>query len=223
MQYVCFKDSLRKNHHPNIRDNKLFWCVAVSVHRQPHGKCHPRLPFSSGWRRLSAKPQTTREPGCGASPSRQLQPRSGFCGHLSTFTSSQSSTLSTSNQFGWATPDTLLMSVLPPGTQECFWSINWSVICSMQFLALICHLISGPAENTRLQVLKHQLHTGRHPASKSLTTVPPPCIRPTPAISTTQEAPSQPTHTSSQSPLLVHTPAPITISCVFQHSVMSLS
>lgn len=58
----------------------------------------------------------------------------------------------------------LLMSVLSPGTQEHFQSLNWSVICWRLFLSMICHLISWSWRKHKALSSEASVSQGRHPA-----------------------------------------------------------
>lgn len=81
--------------------NCFFLCASVCPHTATQRRSHfPLGPVAS-----CSKPQTTREPRPGGSPSRQLppQPQIRLWRHLSTLAGSQLPTLSTSNQSWSAT------------------------------------------------------------------------------------------------------------------------
>lgn len=133
-------------------------CGGICPHTSTGGG-PPQTPSSSCSEKAACRAPNTQRSIAFWLPLRWLQPKSGFGGHPSTFASSHY--LPCQFQISPCQPPqtlSLLMSVYLLISRKYFLSLNWSVICSMLFLSMICHLTYLFVGNTGLRVLKHQFH-----------------------------------------------------------------
>ena len=152
-------------------DSKLFWCVGVSVHTQLHRGGLPRhTPLWAPWLPAQSPRQPESQglvaplPGS-SSPDWASEAHLHVCREPVIHLVNLKPVLANHLRHSLYWRQFYLL-----GSRRCFQSLSWSVICSMLFLSMIYHLIYWLGGNTRPQVVKHQLHTGRCPTPRSMIT-----------------------------------------------------